>query len=130
MDARLANKWTVRLVRIAALAFAAALIHFAFHRDEHRDSSPGISLHDAQLVFPAAQKLRRQSGQRHAYAVIAESGATVGSVLVTSPEADDLIGYSGPSNLIVGLTPDGRVQAVRLLSSRDTPAHVGEVEGT
>src|SRR5688500_17915470 len=115
MDARLAKTWTVRFVRIAALAFAAALIHFAFQRDEDLQSKPAISLDEARLVFPAAQNLRRQIGQRNAYAVIAEDGLVLGSVLVTSPEADDLIGYSGPSNLIVGVAPDGLVHAVRLL---------------
>ena len=49
---------------------------------------------------------------------------SIGSLLTTSPESDDLIGYSGPSNLLIALDPSGKIAGVELLTSGDTPAHV------
>ena len=55
------------------------------------------------------------------------ANALSGSVLTTSPQTDDIIGYSGPSNLRIALDPAGKIAGVELLASADTPAHVAEV---
>ena len=50
-----------------------------------------------------------------------------GSALTTSPQTDDIIGYTGPNNLRITLDPAGKIADVELLTSGDTPAHVAEV---
>jgi NosR/NirI family nitrous oxide reductase transcriptional regulator len=122
--------WIVRLYRIVALLLAAMLLHLAAQRGRALSGSEAVSLAQAQLVFPAAQQLGEYDGARQAFAVLGESGAPLGYVLTTSPQTDDLIGYSGPSNLLIGLTPAGDIAAVRLLTSGDTPAHVAEVQAS
>jgi len=121
------HRFSVRLFRAAALLAAAGLIHLAFARTIPEEI-PRITLAQARLVFPSATRMGMHDPERNSYAVINAAGETLGHVLTTSPETDGLIGYSGPSNLLVGLDVQGRIVGVRLVSSGDTPAHVGEVQ--
>lgn len=74
--------------------------------------------------FPMAAVLIPQSGMQ---AVKDSSGITLGHVMQTSPEADDIIGYSGPTNTLIALDSRGKVFGLRLLSSGDTTDHVAEI---
>jgi hypothetical protein len=48
--------------------------------------------------------------------------------LRTSPHADNVSGYRGPSECLVALAPDGRtVTGVRLLKSYDTDSYVDQI---
>jgi len=97
-------------------------------RVEQQEPTPVVSLAEAQRVFPSAAGLGARDVQRNAQTVLGADGASLGWVLKTSPETDDLIGYSGPSNLLVGVDPQGRVIRVELLWSKDTAVHVKAVE--
>ncbi len=55
------------------------------------------------------------------------SGLRLGFVLQTSPASDRIIGYSGPTNTLLALDPNGRVLGLRVLHSADTPEHLAEV---
>lgn len=118
--------WLVRTARATAIVLAAVLLYCA-GRQQREQTPPAVALEQAQRVFPTVHRVGRFDESHGAWPVYGERGAPLGYVLTTSPAADDLIGYSGPSNLIVGLTLDRRIQAVALLSSRDTPAHVAQV---
>ena len=110
-----------RLVVIAAIGL---LVHAASLRPSPPDD---ISLADAKVFFPAATALaggdRRLGGQT----VVDEQNHVLGVVLATSPHTDDIVGYSGPNNLLIALDPEQRVIGVRLLASGDTQAHVEQV---
>lgn len=112
-----------RMVRLGLLVAVAALLHVAGQQPRTPDS---ISLESAKIFFPSADKLApeaRLGGQT----VLDEKGKTLGVLLTTSPQADDLIGYSGPSNLLIALDADQKVIGVRVLSSGDTPSHVEHI---
>lgn len=117
--------WLVRLARLAIVFAAAVAIHWALWQHEAHVASP-FTLADARLVFPEAARIGHRDS-RDAFAVFDGRNELIGYALTTSPLADDIIGYSGPSNLLIGLNPDGRVAAVKLVSSRDTPAHLAEI---
>ena len=55
------------------------------------------------------------------------TGATLGYVLQTSPEGDEAIGFSGPSNVLVGFDADDQIIGLRLLDSGDTREHAAMV---
>ena len=110
----------LRAWRLAALIAAAWLLHLQAQRSSQ--PSDGITLAHARHFFPDAARIGTHT-------VFAASGAVLGSVLTTSPECDDLIGYSGPSNLFVALDPHGKIAGVELLTSDDTPAHIAAVRG-
>ncbi len=127
MQAWYSSAWLVRGARAAAVILAALVLHGSGERHTAQVEPP-VTVAEARLVFPAAKRLGKFDRERRAWLVHGENDLPLGLVLTTSPEADELIGYSGPSNLLVGLTLDQQIQAVRLLSSRDTPAHVEQVQ--
>src|SRR6476646_8539477 len=118
------NKIWPRLFRLAVLAAAALLVYAAGVKPRLPDE---VSLADAQTFFPDAARLaggdRRLGGQT----VVDSQGRPLGLVLTTSPHTDDIVGYAGPSNLLIALEPQQRVIGVRLLSSGDTQTHVEQV---
>jgi NosR/NirI family nitrous oxide reductase transcriptional regulator len=113
-----------RLFRLAVLAAAALLVYAASLTPRPADD---ISLADARTFFPGAARLaggdRRLGGQT----VVDSQGQPLGLVLTTSPHTDDIVGYAGPSNLLIALDSQQRVVGVRLLTSGDTQAHVEQV---
>jgi thiamine biosynthesis lipoprotein ApbE/Na+-translocating ferredoxin:NAD+ oxidoreductase RnfG subunit len=113
-----------RLFRLAVLAAVAALVYSASLRPQPPDA---VSLADARTFFPDAARLaggdRRLGGQT----VVDTQGLPLGLVLTTSPHTDEVIGYAGPSNLLIALDPQQRLIGVRLLTSGDTQAHVEQV---
>ena len=53
-----------------------------------------------------------------------ESGQTIGYVIQTAPESDRYLGFSGPTNCLIGFDQTGRIAGVAIVSSRDTREHV------
>ena len=110
----------LRLWRIALLALAVLAIHRS-HPDPTALPLTVDRIHD---FFPTAASLSPQNGMQ---AVKDASGITLGHVMQTSPEADDIIGYSGPTNTLIALDSRGKVLGLRILSSGDTTDHLAEV---
>lgn len=110
------------------MLWAFWLIHVAWER-----SPSGLKSHfdldDVRQIFPEAVRVGQPDGHGM-HQVFSDFGDRIGSVATNLPEALDLIGYSGPSVLLVGMNPDGRVAGVHFLSSGDTQAHVMEIRGT
>jgi Na+-translocating ferredoxin:NAD+ oxidoreductase RnfG subunit len=55
-------------------------------------------------------------------------GDTIGCLLTTAPHTDNIIGYSGPNNLLIALDARGAIAGLELLSSGDTDEHVRQVK--
>lgn len=111
----------LRLWRVALLAAAV----FAIRRS-HQPAALELTVERVRDFFPAAAVLTPQNGMQ---LVKDESGITLGHVMQTSPEADDIIGYSGPTNTLIALDSRGKVLGLRILRSDDTTDHVAEVVG-
>lgn len=109
----------LRLWRVALLALAV----FAIRRS-HSPAAVALTVDRVRDFFPAAAALISQGAMQ---AVKDESGITIGHVMQTSPEADDIIGYSGPTNTLIALDSRGKVLGLRILSSGDTTDHLAEV---
>lgn len=116
------HRWkshALRFWRLALLALAVLAV-----RRSHPSSTAELTVDRVRDFFPAAAALVSQGGMQ---AVKDESGITIGHVMQTSPEADDVIGYSGPTNTLIALDSRGKVLGLRILSSGDTTDHVAEV---
>ncbi len=111
----------MRLWRVVLLAAAVWAI-----RRSHQPVAMELTVERVRDFFPAAAVLMPQGGMQ---AVKDESGITLGHVMQTSPEADDIIGYSGPTNTLIALDARGKVLGLRILHSSDTTDHVAEVVG-
>jgi len=116
-----------RLYRLILLAVVAWLVHVANLRPRAADE---VSLSDALTFFPTAARLTEGDRRLGGQTVVDEQDRALGLVLTTSPHTDDIIGYSGPSNLLIALDTQQRVIGVRLLSSGDTKAHVEQIESS
>ncbi|MCF7785119.1 MAG: FMN-binding protein [Prosthecobacter sp.] len=116
------HRWkslALRLWRIALLALAVMAI-----RRSHSPAAVELTVDRVHDFFPAAVAMTSQNGMQ---VVKDASGITLGHVMQTSPEADDIIGYSGPTNTLIALDSRGKVLGLRILSSGDTTDHLAEV---
>lgn len=110
----------VRTWRLGALAIAALLLQQAPR--PALNHAPSIPLATAQEFFPSAVKLTVANGQT--ITATDADDQSLGTLVTTSPQADQITGYAGPSNLLVALDQTGRVAGVKILDSADTPSHV------
>jgi Na+-translocating ferredoxin:NAD+ oxidoreductase RnfG subunit len=111
----------LRLWRVALLAAVVLAI-----RRSHQPAALELTVERVRDFFPAAAALTPQNGMQM---VKDASGITLGHVMQTSPVADDIIGYSGPTNTLIALDSRGKVLGLRILRSADTTDHVAEVVG-
>ena len=111
----------VRLFRLGLLAAAVLLIR---SQVSSQSSASTLTVERIRDFFPAAATLDAGGEMR---AVKDASGITLGTVVETSPGSDSIIGYSGPTNTLLALDPQGAIIGLRILSSGDTPDHLAEV---
>ena len=83
-------------------------------------------LEQARQLFPEAEELQADAEFPSLWHVI-ENGDRVGSLLRTSPAADGVIGYQGPTLTAIGLTTDGQVVGLVIGESFDNEPYVGYV---
>lgn len=119
------KRWLVRLFRLLVVLVAAVIIYQANLSNQRRQIGPAVSLEQAQLIYPQAFRLGLQDPQTHSHLVYDAAGSVLGKVLRTSPEMDSLIGYRGPSDVLIGLNQT--IDGVILLSSRETESHVEQI---
>lgn len=81
-------------------------------------------LERVQETWPTATKLVAEGD---AVAVQNAVGELLGRVVQTSPQADRIIGFSGPTNVLIAFDPAERIRRVGILSSRDTEEHARRV---
>jgi Na+-translocating ferredoxin:NAD+ oxidoreductase RnfG subunit len=60
--------------------------------------------------------------------VVDSSEHVLGFVVQTSPEADHIVGFSGPTNILIAFGPDDQIRCLQILWSRDTREHVNLIE--
>jgi len=114
------SAWLVRGWRLGALLLAALLLQRTTPVTESALSRLGLA--DAKAFFPEARRLK--SGPSQTLLVEDQFGNRLGRLLTTSPDADAILGYAGPSNVLVALDLRDQIVGTRILSSQDTPEHV------
>lgn len=119
--------WAVRVVRMGLVLTAAALFAVTHQRTQISELGSLVSLDEARRLFPTARRLGPADLRRRWHPVYDAGGGSIGVVLRTAPDTNHIIGYAGPSDLLIGLSNEGRVQSVVMLTTSDTPAHAKEV---
>ncbi len=94
-------------------------------RESRFVKEPGVA--DVKLLFPDATSVEREPGDSSVLLVRAADGSSPGFCLRTSPAADRVIGYQGPTDAIVGFDTESRVVGVAVLASFDNEPYVGYV---
>ncbi|MFM1997015.1 MAG: putative electron transport protein YccM [Planctomycetota bacterium] len=82
---------------------------------------------DLRLVFPEAVGMVVDPGDAAVIRVLGRDRVPLGWALRTSPAADRIIGYQGPTDAVVGFDTAGRVAGVAVLASFDNEPYVGYV---
>ena len=80
-----------------------------------------------QKFFPTVRAIRGWDPQHAAQIVTDEDGNTLGFVVQTSPTCDHIVGYSGPTNVLIAFDSRNRVVGLDVLESHDTVEHVEDV---
>jgi NosR/NirI family nitrous oxide reductase transcriptional regulator len=89
------------------------------------DRAPELA--DLARLFPAAEHIETDPGDAAVIRVRDADRIPLGWALRTSPAADGVIGYQGPTDAIVGFDTENRVAGVLVLTSFDNEPYVGYV---
>jgi Na+-translocating ferredoxin:NAD+ oxidoreductase RnfG subunit len=89
------------------------------------EKEPGLA--DLKLLFPRAVAIEPDPSDERVIRVRAAEGIPLGWALRTSPAADRVIGYQGPTDALVGFDAENRVVGVAILESFDNEPYVGYV---
>jgi NosR/NirI family nitrous oxide reductase transcriptional regulator len=117
------SAWLVKSWRLAALLVAALLLQRTTPVTE--SALTRLGLDDAKAFFPGAKRLK--SGPNQTLLVQDQAGNRLGRLVTTAPDADSILGYAGPSNVLVALDNQEKIVGTRILSSEDTPEHVDQL---
>lgn len=125
---------TVHVLRVLMFAGILLCIHWQ-HREylqrEVRVENWSDVLPVIQDVLPEAEVVvdssTTEADAEKPTEVRDANGLAIAWVLRTSPAANHILGFSGPTDVLLVMNPDSKVIAVRVLSSRDTRDHVQKV---
>jgi hypothetical protein len=120
----------LRLYRLGILVCIVWMIR-AQQAHNPFESERAIKVEEVRSFFPTARRLDPDTSERMGLWVLDTSGNRVGYVLRTSPVSDKIIGYCGPTDTLVALTPDKqnpKVIGIKVRSTLDTLQHVQDVE--
>ncbi|MBC89396.1 MAG: hypothetical protein CMJ71_01680 [Planctomycetaceae bacterium] len=122
------------LIHTARLSMIAGIIACLFYTFSSTPNQPAVSLTTIPLniiqnALPSAVAFGRHSQTiRDAVELQSALGEPVGFCFQTSPISDTVVGFSGPSNLLVICDPINTICGISVLSSADTRDHVSFVE--
>jgi NosR/NirI family transcriptional regulator, nitrous oxide reductase regulator len=91
--------------------------------------SKALELNDVQALFPAAQSFVRHSTMDGLYEIYGEPSQRLGAILRSSPAADEVIGYQGPTETRLAIGLDGSIVGIAITDSYDNEPYVGYVRG-
>lgn len=121
----------VHALRMALLGTLIWTLHQSPRQDVEKESSKPFGeaeLAVAKATWSTADQLRASERDATLCDVLDQQGQVVGRMARTAPLTDRIVGYAGPSNLAICLTPDGVIQQVEILHSADTREHVLKVK--
>ena len=87
-----------------------------------------ISMEQVNRIFPNA--VNTQTVSNSEYLVFDNAQKKIGRVIVSSPSADNIVGYFGPVPLLIGFDLNGNIAGVLLLKNRETAEYVVQVENS
>lgn len=86
-----------------------------------------ITVAEVRAFLPEAARLKVDAGPRGGYEVIGNTGERIGYVVRTMPQSRTIVGYSGPSDVLVVFDAEDKGLGATIRHSYDTPSHVDDV---
>jgi len=125
--ARSWRRWLIHAIRVAIFAAIVVLIHRQHARftsaQQARPQQP-LSLEQVRHFFPAVAFIESESAEN---IVRDAAGEQLGTLLQTSPTSDHIIGFSGPTNVLIAIDENDRLLGIEIISSGDTRDHVRQI---
>lgn len=101
--------------------------HRAYLRSETGVTLAALDPASLAGLYPEGFQLGEHRPEARSIEVVDRDGTPIGEVIQSAPEADDVIGYAGPSNTLIPFDADGRILGMRVLRSADTAEHLQTV---
>lgn len=117
----------LQLVRVALFVATLTMIRVHYQRQLEttaKVTESTLTLFDVWKFFPDATAISAEVSGRNSQTVQNADGEPLGYIVQTSPESDSIIGFSGPTNVLIGFDGDDRVVGAEILWSRDTREHL------
>lgn len=119
-----------RLLHVARVSMVVAIL-FLIRRqheqflavDSSRDWKP-VAIESLLEFFPNAAESGLSDPERRTQQLLDADQKPVGYVVQTSPQSDGIVGFSGPTNVLIAFGTDDRIRGLKILWSRDTKEHV------
>jgi NosR/NirI family transcriptional regulator, nitrous oxide reductase regulator len=102
----------------------------SYSASSSRSAAANLELDAIQSVFPDAISLETLDDDANVARVMSSQGQSLGFVAMTSPHADRIVGYAGPSNVMIVMDDQRKVIATRLLHCPDTHEHLRKVQSS
>lgn len=125
------RRYLVHSARVVLFVCILALIRAQYGELLARQTPSALSEISIPLIqthLPDALIVQDSENLQNRRDVFNAEGEYLGYILQTSPDSDHIVGFSGPTNLLLVFDADAKLRGVEILSSADTPAHVKEVE--
>lgn len=117
------KRWALGTYRLGVILVALACLRMLPREGRVLDDERILT--EAQNVLPGTTSVGDPS--EGLYPLLGKDGEPTGWATSTFPQAQDIMGYSGASELLVLFDPGRTVKAVRFLSSQDTDGHVAKI---
>jgi uncharacterized protein with FMN-binding domain len=109
---------------LTSLTIQESIIHrLSGGRPSLRFPAP-LTVDDARAVFKTARSVEQDEVLLSLWYVLDERGHEIGSILRTSPFADNIIGYQGPTETRICFDSGGRIVGISIGKSYDNEEYV------
>ncbi len=117
----------LQFYRFAILLAIAWLIRSHHDRIRVQGGWP-ITVSEVRAFLPEAYRLKVDSGERKGLIVLDQNREPIGYAVRTMPHCRKIVGYSGPTDVLVVFDADDKGVGIALRHSYDTPSHVEDVK--
>ncbi len=99
-----------------------------YQQQRAAESEMNLPLAVVGNFFPTASRWGQYDAQADSRMVLDESQNALGYVIQTSPVTDNIVGFSGPTNVLLAFNTKHDLLGIEVLWSRDTKEHLQQVQ--
>lgn len=117
-----------RLAILTGVLFLLRQQHQSYLAAEASREQQPVDVNVLKAFFPNAVEGGLFNPGRRTQEVVDAENEPLGFVVQTSPQSDGIVGFSGPTNILIAFDTDDRIIGLKILWSRDTIEHVDLIE--
>ena len=114
------------LFRLFSVLVIAGLIHRQAERSREDGRRP-IRISEVKTFLPEAARFKLRSSPNRGLAVYNSEDQRIGFACRTMPHSREILGYSGPSDILLVFDKAEELKGILVRHSYDTPSHIEDV---